>query len=175
MKRFFTGIALSAVMLLSSCSSGIVSGNPDIDKTFSAQAKIAVAGETVSGTLSRTAENCWTLSVDEPYALQGLTVTFNNGETTFSMLGFECKTDFSASAVSALKSAAEAYESAVNDADGFESGVFQSSNEYGAFSVALDEDGKPSVINAGGISVRLSEWTENTGNTEESGELILLE
>ena len=175
MKRIFTAAALSAVMLLSSCAAGVASGKPDIDKTFSAQAKIAVGGETVAGTISRTAENCWTLSVDEPFALQGLTVTFSNGETTFSMLGYECKTDFSDSAVSALKAVAQAYETALSDMGGFENGVFQGSNQSGAFSVALDENGNASIINAGGISVQLSDWAESTETTENNDEIILIE
>ncbi len=175
MKKILTSTVLTVVMALSSCSAEGISGKPDIDEVFSAQVKIAVAGETVSGTLSRVAENSWTLAVDEPYALQGLTVSFNDGETTFSMLGYECKADFSDSAVSVLKAVAGAYETAIDNADGFKNGVFQSSDENGAFSVALDENGKLSVINAGGVSVRFSELSENAETGSNDGELILLE
>ncbi len=175
MKKLFTGALIAALMTLSACSSGVMGGAPDIDKVFSAEARIAVGGETVSGQLSRTADNCWTFSVSEPYALEGLSVKFENGETIFSMLGFECTADFSDSAVSALKLLAEAYETAVDNAGGFENGILEYTNENGSFSLTLDENGKPAVLTAGGISVQLSGWSENIVTENESDELILIE
>lgn len=169
------GAALAAVMTLSACSAGIIAGKPDIDKTFTAQAKITAGSETASGQLSRTADGCWTLTVNEPFALQGLTVTLENGETTFSMLGYECKTDFSDSAVSAVKLLAEAYETAAENADGFTDGVFSGTDENGTFSVTLGENGMPALISAGGFSVQLSEYTDNISTENQSDELILLE
>lgn len=175
MKKILTGVLFAAVMTFSACSSGAISGRPDIDRTFSAEASIAAGGETISGQLCRSAENCWTLTLSEPYALEGMTVTFSDGKTTFSMLGFECEADFSDSAVSALKLLAEAYETAVDNNGGFENGVLESANENGTFSLILDESGKPSVINAGGVSVKLSQWSENIETDNQSDELILLE
>lgn len=174
MKRFFTCAGISVMLLLSACSADIMGSKNNIDRPFSAEARIAVGGETVCGQLSRSAENCWTLSVSEPYALDGLTVTFEDGETTFSMLGYECTTDFSDSASSALKLIAAAYESAVDNSGGFTDGVLEQSNENGSFSVTLDENGMPAVIKTGGVTVQLSQWSENADGGE-SDELILLE
>ncbi len=173
MKRFFCCTAIAVTMLFSGCTADITGGKPELDKIFTAEASIAVGGETVAGTLSRSSDNCWSFSVSAPYTLEGLTVTYNDGETSFSMLGYECTADFSGSAVSALKLLAEAYETAADNAGGFENGVLEYTNENGTFSVALDENGMPAAINAGGVSVRLSDLTENTA--EVSDELILLE
>ena len=175
MKRIFAGVLTAAVMTVSACSSGTIAGKPDIDRTFSAEAAIAAGEETVKGRLCRSAENCWTLVIEEPFALQGMTVTFSDGKTTFSMLGFECEADFSESAVSALKLLAGAYEAAIDNKDGFENGVLEAVNENGAFSVTLDENGMPAVINAGGFSLKLSDWSENDVTENQSDELILLE
>lgn len=175
MKKILCCAAAAVTMLFSGCAADITGGKPELDKTFSAEASIAIGGETVAGTLSRSNDNCWSLSVTAPYTLEGLTVTYNNGETSFSMLGFECTADFSDSAVSALKLLAEAYETAADNAGGFENGILEYTNENGAFSVTLDEKGMPAVINAGGIYVKLSEWTENTAEQNESDELILIE
>ena len=162
-------------MLFSGCAADITGGKPELDKRFFAEASIAIGGETVAGTLSRSGDNCWSLEVTAPYTLEGLTVAYNNGETTLSMFGFECTTDFSDSAVSALKLLAEAYEAAADNAGGFENGTLEYTNENGIFSVTLDEKGMPSLINAGGVHARLSELTENDGQKNESDELILLE
>ncbi|MBQ8904204.1 MAG: hypothetical protein IJY73_07980 [Oscillospiraceae bacterium] len=175
MKRTLCCAAAAVAMLFSGCAADITGGKPELDRTFSAEANIAVGGDTVVGTLCRSSDNCWSFSVTAPYMLEGLTVTYNDGETSFSMLGFECAADFSDSAVSALKLLAEAYESAADNAGGFENGVLEYTNENGTFSVTLDEKGMPSAIKAGGISVSLSEWTENTTQQNTGDELILLE
>ena len=175
MKKILCCAAAAVTMLFSGCAADITGGKPELDRTFSAEASIAIGGETVAGTLSRSGDNCWSLEVTAPYTLEGLTVAYNNGETTFSMLGFECTTDFSDSAVSALKLLAEAYEAAADNAGGFENGTLEYTNENGTFSVTLDEKGMPSLINAGGVHARLSELTENDGQKNESDELILLE
>lgn len=175
MKRFLTCGAVIAAMLFSGCSADMTGGKPQLDRTFSAEASIAVGGETVVGTLSRTADNCWTFLVSAPYTLEGLTVTCNDGETYFSMLGFQCTADFSDSAVSALRLLAEAYETAADNAGSFENGTLEYTNENGSFSVILDENGVPVKIDAGGISVRLSGLTEISGTENNSDELILLE
>lgn len=174
MKKLLAGVLAVAVMTVSACSSGIVQSSPDIDRQFSAEVSVNTGGETVSGQLCRTAENNWTLTVSQPFALSGLTVSFCDGKTTVSMLGFECETDFSDSAVSVLKLIAEAYETAVDNKGGFENGVLESTNGNGAFSVTLDGNGMPALINAGGVTVQLSGWSENV--TESiSDEVILLE
>lgn len=175
MKRIIAGILTAAVMTFSACSSASITGKPDIDRTFSAKASVAAGGEVISGQLCRTADNCWTFTLNEPYALEGLTVSFCDGKTTFSMLGYECETDFSDSAVSAVKLFAEAYESAVDNKDRFENGVLEGSNENGAFTVTLDGNGDPAIISAGGFSLKLSELSEATDTEEQSDELILLE
>lgn len=175
MRKILCCAAAAVTMLFSGCAADITGAEPELDKTFSAEASIAVGGETVAGTLSRSGDNCWSLEVTAPHTLEGLAVSYNNGETTFSMLGFECTADFSDSAVSAMKLLAEAYETAADNAGGFENGTLEYTNENGTFSVTLDENGMPAVINAGGVYVRLSEWTENTSQQVESDELILLE
>ncbi len=174
MKKILAGMLTAAVITASACSQGIVQSTPDMDRAFSAEASISAAGETISGQLCRNSENDWTLTVNEPFALSGLTVSFCDGKTTVSMLGFECETDFSDSAVSVLKLIAEAYETAASDKSSFENGVHEAVNENGAFTVTLDQNGMPAVISAGGITVQLSQWAENT--TESiSDEVILLE
>lgn len=175
MKKILCCAAAAVTMLFSGCAADITGGKPELDKTFSAEASIAIGGETVAGTLSRMSDNCWSLEVTAPHTLEGLTVTYDNGETTLSMLGFECTADFSDSAVSALKLLAEAYETAADNTGGFENGMLEYTNENGTFSVTLDENGMPAQINAGGVYVKLSDWTENTAQQSESDELILLE
>lgn len=174
MKKTIAWIMLAAVMTVSSCTSAMTAVKPDIDRAFCAEASVSAGGEAFSGKLCRTAENDWTFVLAEPYALEGLTVTFRDGKTTLSMDGFECETDFSADAVSVLKLIAEAYEAAADSTSNLENGVLEGMNENGAFSVTLGENGMPAVINACGCSLKLSERSE-TQPQEQGDELILLE
>ena len=175
MKKFVLCAAVAAVMLFSACSADVLNPKPDIDKCFTAKAQIAAGGEVIAGELSRTAENCWVLSVTEPFALEGMTVTLNGGETSFSFLGYECKADFSENTSSLLKIFAETYEAAADNISAYENGVLEGMSESGEYSVMFGENGVPETITAGGISVKLSEWREGTENTGDNGELIMLE
>ena len=161
-------------MSFSACSAELAKTvKPDFDKSFTANVQIAAGGESFSGKLTRKAENCWSFAVSEPFALEGLTVTAENGETTFSFLGYECFADFSDKATSAVKLLCDAYEAAADNMESFENGFFEGTAANGAYSVILGADGTPETITAGGISARLSEWTE--GAEAEDDMIITIE
>ena len=174
MKRFIFCTGLACVMTFSGCSAQLMTAVPDLEKSFCAEAEIKTGGEALKGKLIRKAENCWELQVAEPFALEGLTVTIENEETTFSMFGYEANTDFSEKAVSALRLIAEAYESAADNKGGFTDKKCEGTNENGSYAVIVDDDGRVTGISAPEAAVQLSEWTEYTDSTTENEEDILI-
>ncbi len=162
MKRFIlcTGIVLALGM--TGCTAAIPNKKPDLEKSFSAEVKMKVGSEALSGCISRLGEEQWELKVSEPFALEGLTVTMDSEGTKLSMLGFEAQADFSDSALSGLKLVAEAYEKAADSVDGFVDNAFSGTNENGCYSVYLDENGviKGITVDDYNIEVQFSGWAE---------------
>ncbi len=160
MKRFVLCMGIVLAMGLSGCKSVLPEKKPDLEKSFSAEIRLKIGNENISGSISRIDENCWTLEIAEPYALEGLTVTMNEEGTKLSMLGFEAAADFSDCAVSGLKHIARVYEIAADNSEGFAENAFVGTDGSGEYTVYLDESGNLKGIRTESIIAELSGWTE---------------
>ncbi|MBP5605185.1 MAG: hypothetical protein J6X60_06550 [Ruminiclostridium sp.] len=97
-------IIIASVLALSSCGSGIAAKAPEHapDIPFSADAQITYNGIEMNSHIIRNGSGDWELSISEPYALEGLVLTFRNGETSLGIYGMESAADVSGNAVSMI-------------------------------------------------------------------------
>lgn len=164
MKKLFFGTFLS-LCLLSSCSGTTVCAPaPKLDGAFSAQAEITFGKEECKAQLRRFASGNWELCVTEPYALEGLVIKLDGGETSLSMYGLDGEADCSESTVSAARLIAEAMDAAAEGSCTENGGTLSVSGEaeHSLYTLTLNEAGEPDELKLNGrnIAVRLSEFTE---------------
>ncbi len=147
-------IIIASVLALSSCGSGIAAKAPEHapDIPFSADAQITYNGIEMNSHIIRNASGDWEFSISEPYTLEGLVLTLRDGETSFSIYGMETAADFGSNAVSMIKTAAYAYDSAVNSpasAAASDSGyTITGTSETGSYKIGLDKSAIPTVLTA---------------------------
>ena len=159
MKR--SAFIIAAVIALSSCGSGISVKAPERapDIPFSADAQISYNGIEMNSRIIRNGSGDWEFSISEPYTLEGLVLTFRNGETSLGIYGMESAADVSGNAVSMIKAAAYAYDSAVNSpasAAASESGyTITGTSETGSYKIGLDKSAIPTVLTADAGELRI--------------------
>lgn len=166
MKKILSGAFLSLCLLSSCAEKGTVAGEPapKLDGAFSAQAEITFGKETCKAQLRRFSSGNWELCVTEPYALEGLVVKLDSGETALSMYGLDGVADCSENAVSAARLIAEAMDAAATGSCAENSGTLTVSGEaeHSLYTLTLNDAGEPDELKLSGrnIAVRLSDYTE---------------
>ncbi len=164
MRHFIFLGAMAGVLTLSGCTAGVISSVPDPDKCFTAQAEIQTGGETIKGELSRMGEYSWEMTVNEPFALEGLVVTADAEGTTLSMCGFESGADISHGTASVIRVIMEAYEGAVKGDCTYGENTFSGTNENGSYQLIFTGSTPETLkISEKGVMVKLSEWEEVSG------------
>ncbi|MCL1867079.1 MAG: hypothetical protein FWF82_06685 [Oscillospiraceae bacterium] len=88
-------IALTVILclLLTACS-GILPLTPErlhLDKAYKFTADIKHGEFNTVGVFERASQNVWTFSLLEPFPMEGLTMTYNNGEVTAEYEGLVCE------------------------------------------------------------------------------------
>ena len=160
MKRLLP--AFLGAIILSGCEGNPLATNHLPDSSFNAEVQISVGDEQIKGKLTRCSDNDWKLIIAEPFALEGMTVTVDENGTKLSLLGMEASADFSDSAVSTVSLISEAFDAAIKN--GVTELVTNGTNENGAYTLILGEDGCPAELSIAdyGITVTLSQWEEIT-------------
>lgn len=177
MKRFIFPLfcSLGAALLLSGCSAPeIKTAAPDIDKSFSAEAELSYGNDSCTVQMRRFSENSWEFCVTEPFPLEGLIITVNDGETKLTMYDMESLADVSDEAVSAAKLITDAFEAAIdnreNAAASEETITLTGQAPTCTYTLTLDESGVPTELTIGGRGV-IAEFTKFV-EMEEEAELI---
>lgn len=163
-KRLFFCTFLS-LCVFSSCSGTTIGApTPKLDGAFSAQAEITFGKEECKAQIRRFTSGNWELCVTEPYALEGLVVKVDDGETSLSMYGLDGEADCSESAVSAAKLIAEAIDAAAtgNCTENGEVLSVTGEAEHSLYTLTLNKAGEPDELKLSGrnIAVKLSDFTE---------------
>ena len=177
MKRFIFSLfsAFSAVLLLSGCSAPeIKTAAPDIDKSFSAEAELSYGKDSCTVQMRRFGENSWEFCVTEPFPLEGLIITVNDGETKLTMYDMESLGDVSDEAVSAARLITDAFEAAIDNKDSAAAseGKITLSGQAPTctYTLTLDESGVPTGLTIGGRGVN-AEFTKFV-EMEEEAEIV---
>ncbi len=159
-------ILIPIVCAVSSCA-GSGAGAPAArvpDTAFTAVGEIRYEGLDCTAEITRTESGEWKFALTAPYAVEGLTVTVSDGETTLEMFGepgFSDKTD---NTVSMARAAALAYDAAAistSELTASDSGyTLTGTSELGAFRVELDKTGIPMLVSSesGELSIKLSDF-----------------
>lgn len=169
MKRFWFAIPLIAA--LSACSSPIPQMRaPSLDIFFSAEAGLKYGGEECTVQMRRINADKWEFCVTDPYPLEGLIITVNDGKTALTMYDKESIADINSDAVSAAKIISEAFEAAAGSGSTSFSEVKDSTDgtaysmsgqcSFGTYTIALNEDMQPVsfAVDDRGISADITKF-----------------
>ena len=131
---------------------------PDIP--FAADAKISYDGLDVSAHITRNGAGEWEFRVTEPYALEGVVMTVEDGKTAVSFGGMESRSDEADGTVSMAKAIADVYDAAAGtqvNASG-EGYTLSGTTELGSYTINLDGAGVPELFFAdiGGLRVEIN-------------------
>ena len=168
MKRFILSAfaALGALLLFTSCSGEILKPQPpDMDIPYKIGAEITFDDFEAKAELQRQSVGKWTMAFSEPYALSGLTLSFDGGEITAELEGItaevtesESYTSLASIILSALDNAAvgEGFDLVTTD----EIIQLSGKTEYGDYTLKFDKASKMPVslaIDGRKISVAFSD------------------
>lgn len=176
MKRIISMLllALIAVFVFTSCSGGnlLQPSPPDIDTAYKIAADITYDDFTAKASLERNAENNWTVTFSEPFALSGLKLTFADGNVTADLDGIsvtvtenEAYTTLMTYILSALENAATGEGFTVLTTDDIIQVSGQS--DYGAYTLKFNKETKAPLslqFEGKGINVAFSDMTEITSD-----------
>ncbi|MGN0619060.1 MAG: hypothetical protein ACI4J7_08580 [Ruminiclostridium sp.] len=177
MKRFIFPLfsLLGAGLLLSGCSAPkIQTAVPDIDKSFSAEAELSYGKDSCTVQMRRFGENSWEFCVTEPFPLEGLIITVNDGETKLTMYDMESLADVSEEAVSAARLITDAFEAAIDNRENAAAseGIITLSGQAPTctYTLTIDEKGTPTGLTIGGrgVSAEFTKFVE----MEEEAEIV---
>lgn len=176
MKRLF--FLLPLVAAIASCGSKTPVAVPDIDISFSAEARISYSGGECTAQMRRFSENCWEYCITEPFALEGAVIRIEEGKSKITMFDMEAAADINTEAVSAARLITEAVEAAIDnstgaaEADGIISVRGQSPTSTYTLSFKNDSTPFSLAIDGRGITVEFTKFVPMEGGDEE---IIMME
>ena len=170
--------AVPLVLVVSSCAGAPGAASVSVpDIPFTASAEIGYGGIELCADITRSAPGKWEFSITEPYALEGLTMTFTDGSCRLNMLGMESAADLGNDAVSMAKAVAGAYDAAVSSSDAVKTSddiyTLSGTSPLGSFTLDLDKSGTPVSFtsDAGSLTVKLSGFTQ-LSSSDVQAELV---
>ena len=176
MKRLF--FLLPLIAAVSSCGSKPIVTAPDIDMSFSAEARISYSGGECTAQMRRFSENCWEYCITEPFALEGAVIRIEEGKSKITMFDTEAAADINSEAVSATRLITDAVEAAIDnnmgaaEADGIISVRGQSPTS--TYTLSFKNDCAPSSLTIDGRGITV-EFTKFVPMESGDDEVIMME
>lgn len=176
MKRLF--FLLPIIAAIASCGSKTPVKAPDIDMSFSAEARISYSGGECTAQMRRFSEDCWEYCITEPFALEGAVIRIEEGKSKITMFDTEAAADINTEAVSAARLITDAVEAAIDnstgaaEADGIISVRGQSPTS--TYTLTFKNDSTPFSLDIDGRGITV-EFTKFVPMEDGDEEIIMME